>query len=115
MAESKEYLHTEGNLHISEDVVISVVIGTAKEIEGVYAVAPATAVSNYMKKGGNRGVKVTFSDGELIVDMSMIVQYGVRIPELAEKVQQAVAASVEAMTGYRVAQVNIQVTGVHLN
>ena len=115
MADSKEYMHSEGNLHISEDVIVSAVIGAAKEIEGVYAIAPAPAVSNYVKKGGTKAVKVTESDGALSVALSLTVNYGVSIPQLAEQVQQAVASSVEAMTGYRVSKVDILVSGIHLD
>lgn len=119
MAENKEYMHGEGNLHISEDVVTAIVIGAAKEIEGVYSVTPLANVSSYMKKGGknaNRGVKITTGeDGILVIDLNLTVNYGTVIQELAEKVQQAVASSVEAMTGYRVTAVNVNVIGVHLD
>ena len=119
MADNKEYMHREGNLHISEDVVTAIVIGAAKEIEGVFAVTPLANVSSYMKKNGkaaNRGVKITADEeGLLSIDLSLTVNYGGVIPELAEKVQQAVASSVEAMTGYRVAAVNVNVIGVHLD
>lgn len=119
MADSKEYMHGEGNLHIAEDVVVSIVIGAAKEIEGVFSVTPQANVSSYMKKGGknaNRGVKITsLESGELSVDLNLTVNYGVVIPEIAEKVQQAVASAVEAMTGYHVAAVNVSVIAVHLD
>ena len=118
MAENKEYMHGEGNLHIAEDVVMSIVIGAAKEIEGVFSVTPQANVSSYMKKGGknaNRGVKITAGeDGLLSIDLNLTVNYGTVIPELAEKVQQAVASSVEAMTGCAVSAVNIHVGGVTL-
>ena len=119
MAENKEYMHGEGNLHISEDVVTSIVIGAAKEIEGVFSVTPQANVSSYMKKGGknaNRGVKITAGeDGLLSIDLNLTVNYGIVIPELAEKVQLAVASSVEAMTGSHVAAVNVNVIAVHLD
>ena len=119
MAENKEYMHGEGNLHISEDVVVSIVIGAAKEIEGVFSVTPQANVSSYMKKGGknaNRGVKIAAQeDGTLAIDLNLTVNYSTVIPEIAEKVQQAVASSVEAMTGYHVAAVNVNVIAVHLD
>ena len=119
MAESREYMQREGSLHISEDVVTAIVIGAAKEIEGVFSVAAPGSVSSYMKKGtknAGRAVKISMdAENCLIIDLPLTVNYGAVIPELAEKVQQAVLSSVEAMTGYHVAAVNINVAGVHLD
>ena len=41
-----------------------------------------------------------------------MVRYGQPIPEVAEKVQNAVSAAVEAMTGLAVGCVNVHVGGV---
>ena len=118
MAENKEYMNApdeSGNIHISEDVVASIAISAAKEVDGVHNIIPAGNVSDFMKKGGARGVRITMEDGALTIDLFVVVNYGVIIPEVAQKVQNSVASSVEAMTGYPVQAVNVHVTGVNLD
>lgn len=118
MAENKEYLNVpqeNGSIHIAEEVVASIAVGAAKEVEGVYAVAPAGAMPDFMKKGPARGVRITVEEESLCIDLFLVVEYGVVIPEVAEKVQHAVASSVEAMTGRGVRCVNVHISGVHLN
>ncbi len=118
MPENKDYLNVpdeNGNVHISEEVLESIAIGAAKEVEGVYNVAPANALPDFMKKVASRGVRIIREDEHLVVDLCLVVNYGVVIPEMAAKVQYAVASSVEEMTGCHVHCVNVHVVGVHLN
>ena len=46
------------------------------------------------------------------LDLYVMVQYGVAIPEVAENAQKAVMSAVEAMTGCIVGTVNIHVGGI---
>lgn len=118
MPENKDYLNVpdaNGNIHISEEVVESIAISAAKEVEGVYNVAPASALPDFMKKVASRGVRITSEEGAVALDICLVVEYGVVIPDAAAEVQKAVASSVEAMTGCQVHHVNVHVVGVHLN
>ncbi len=118
MSENKDYLNVpdeNGNIHIAEDVVAAIAISTAKETEGVHAVAPANALPDFMKKAASRGVRVTMKDEAMIVDLFLVVEYGVVIPDVAAKVQNAVSTAIESMTGCGVHQVNVHVVGVHLD
>ena len=47
-----------------------------------------------------------------MVDIYLMVNYGQPIPEVAEKVQNAVVSSMEAMAGFGVQEVNVHVGGV---
>ena len=117
MPENKDYLNVpekNGNIHIAEDVVSAIAIGAAKETDGVHALAPANALPDFMKKAASRGVRVTAEEDGLVIDLFLVVDYGVVIPDVAAKVQNAVSASVEAMTGCGVSCVNVHVAGVHI-
>ncbi|HPE15765.1 MAG TPA: Asp23/Gls24 family envelope stress response protein [Oscillospiraceae bacterium] len=46
------------------------------------------------------------------MDASILVKYGYTIPTVAKAVQEAVAGSIEAMTGLTVGSVNVQVAGI---
>ena len=64
------------------------------------------------KKNLSRGVKVDIKDESTVIDLFILVDYGVRIPELAWEIQENVKNSVETMTGLTVEKVNIHVEGV---
>ena len=58
---------------------------------------------------------VIVKDGEIIVDVYLLVRYGYAIPETARKVQDSVSAAVSGMTGYNVHAVNVHVGGISFN
>ena len=67
--------------------------------------------SAYMRYYSRAEVK----DGEIIVDVYLMVRYGYAIPETARKVQDSVSAAVSGMTGYNVHAVNVHVGGISFN
>jgi len=61
-----------------------------------------------------RGVDVHVRDGEVIVDLYVIVQYGTRISEVALGVMNGVKYALEQALGIPVAEVNVHVQGLRL-
>lgn len=112
MGENKEYLtHPEelGCIHISEDVLASIASGAALEVEGICAM-----MSLATKKTSAKGVRISVDEEGAVIDLYVMIRYGYPIPEVAEKVQSAVASAVEAMAGFAVKAVNVHVGGVSL-
>lgn len=103
------------NLNISEEV-ISVIAGLATaEVEGVSGMSLGfvDGVSEmFGKKKYSKGVKIEIDGGYVIIDIFVIVKYGVRIPDVAWSIQNNVKEAVENMTGLNVRAVNINVQGV---
>ena len=66
-------------------------------------------------KKGLRGVRAEVRDGNIIIDVYLMVRYGYAIPETARKVQDSVSAAVSGMTGYSVQAVNVHVGGISFN
>jgi uncharacterized alkaline shock family protein YloU len=60
----------------------------------------------------DRGVEVVGSDGGLAIDIYVIVQYGVRITEVAHNLQETVKFEVERSVSVPVVEVNVNVQGV---
>ena len=54
------------------------------------------------------------SDTDVTIDINVIMNYGVRIPEVAWNVQDAVKKQVELMTGLSVTKVNVRVVGIEI-
>ena len=60
----------------------------------------------------DRGVDVVESEGGLAIDIYVIVQYGVRISEVAHNLQETIRFEVERSVNVPVTQVNVNVQGV---
>ena len=58
------------------------------------------------------GVKVVVENHHVRVNLALELDYGVSIPEISKKVQDRVKAAIENMTGLKVREVNVRVTGV---
>ncbi|MFC9815463.1 Asp23/Gls24 family envelope stress response protein [Streptomyces virginiae] len=61
-----------------------------------------------------RGVKVEVGERQAAVDVELVVEYGVPVPDVARDVRENVMAAVERITGLEVVEVNMPVTDVHL-
>ncbi len=108
---------TIGNIKISVEVVSKIASIAATEIPGVSCMR-STFVNEVAqklgaKKSGTQGVKVEITEDMASIDLYLVVDYGVKIPELAWNVQEKVKESVEAMTGLTVTAVNIHIEGIN--
>lgn len=103
-------------IKIADDVV-AVIAGVAvSEVPGVAEMAGGFAggISEVLsgKKNLAKGIKVEVGEKETKIDVNIIVEYGVRIPDVAFEIQNRVKKSVETMTGLSVVEVNVHVQGV---
>ena len=119
MAEHKDYWVTagdQGTIKISEDVVASIAALAAIETEGVGGLAAgltAEIASLLGKKSQNKGVRVQLGEQDTVgVELSILVEFGKSVGEVALAVQKTVKAAVESMTGLKTAVVNVVVSGV---
>ena len=108
----------EGNeIKIANDVVAVIAGKAASEVNGVYEMAGGFAggISEVFsgKKSLSKGIKVEVGEKETKIDVNIIVDYGVRIPDVAFEIQNKVKSAVESMTGLNVAEVNVHVQGVN--
>ena len=69
-------------------------------------------VAELLRRDLHRGVEVRESESGLEIDVYVIVNYGMRITEVAHNLQSAVKFEVERATGVAVVGVNVFVQGV---
>ena len=62
----------------------------------------------------HRGVEVKVDADGINIDLYCVVEYGVRITEVAHSLQDAVRYQVEKALGIKVKNVNVNVQGIHL-
>jgi uncharacterized alkaline shock family protein YloU len=61
-----------------------------------------------------RGVDVHVRDGQVIVDLYVVIQYGTRISEVAHGVMNGVKYALEQALGIPIAEVNVHVQGLRM-
>ena len=104
-------------IKIAEDVVATIAGMATAEVKGVAGMKGGIAgglSEMFGKKNFSSGVKVQVSEKDTSIDIYIIVEYGMRIPDVAWEIQNRVKTAVENMTGLRVLEVNIHVQGVNL-
>lgn len=118
MSESRDYISYPdemGTIHIADEVLAVVAASAALEVEGVSSLAAnlSSDIAELMgKKVYSKGVRLLVANSQVMVEISILIQYGYVIPDVARKVQEAVMTAVTNTSGMEVSQVNVQVAGV---
>lgn len=103
---------------MSDENITAYAASVALGIDGVHELTGSLTDSiskNILgKESSGKGIRLTRSDEGLILDVYVIVEYKVKIPQLAWEIQGTVKREVEAMTGLPVLEVNIHVQGVNV-
>lgn len=104
-----------GTVKIADEVVAIIAGMSATEVKGVAGMSGGIVggIAEFVgKKSLSKGVKVEVGEKEAAVDLHVIVEFGVRIPEVAHEIQQNVKKAIEGMTGLSVVEVNVHIQGV---
>lgn len=104
-----------GTVKIADEVVAIIAGMAATEIKGIAGMSGGIVggIAEFVgKKSPSKGVKVEVGEKEAAIDLFVIVEFGVRIPEIAHEVQQNVKKAIENMTGLTVVEVNVHIQGV---
>lgn len=118
MTENKDYLVQpleNGNVLISEEVIASIAALSVRDVEGVYglsATATLDLANIIRKKNLHKGIRVVIDGDAVEISCNLVVNLGTAVMQVAQKVQEAIAEEVTAMTGIRPKCVNVNVCGV---
>ena len=108
----------EDNINISEEVITTISGIAVSEISGVAEMAGGITggITEVLsgKKNLSKGIKADAAGNNVKIDVNIIVNYGVRIPDVAFDIQNKVKQTVENMTGLKVNEVNVHVQGVNV-
>lgn len=113
-----EIVGQQGKIKIAHDIVMTIARHTAEEVEGIISIKgglPGGILELFSKKTSTKkGVKIENEETQVIINLSVVVDYGVIIPEVIKKVQEKVKMSVESMTDVQVSKVNVFVQDVNI-
>jgi len=96
-----------GQVKISNDVIATIAGLAALEVEGVETI---TTFTDKLLK--SNGVKIQLEEEDVNLDIMVMIEFGISIPDIALKIQENVKNTVETMTGLKVSQVNIHIQGI---
>lgn len=116
MTVNTEYNTTDmGNIRIANEVIEIIAGLAATEVRGVAGMSGGVAggIAELLgRKNLAKGVKVEVGQKQCAVDVSIVAEYGVRIPEVCGEIQENVKRAIESMTGLECVEVNVHVLGV---
>jgi len=106
-----------GSVQIHNNVIATIARLAAVKVPGVYEMSGGIVddlAGMIRKKSGDRGIRVDFEDSGVVIQLNVILEYGIRIPHVAWQLQTEVRQAVEQMTGKHVKAVQVIVQGVKL-
>lgn len=110
-----ENLEDYGDIRIADEVIRIVASLAAQEVPGVVSMSGGLTdgINRFLgKENASKGVRLKFEGKTVNASIYLNVEYGYCIPEIALEVQEKVKEAVEAMTGYEVQFVDVNVEGV---
>ena len=109
-----------GSTTIADAVVTKIASIAAREVGGVHDLGGGTArtiggLTRSVGIGDERmqGVAVEVGEREAAVDLTVVVEYGESIPQIANALRENVTRRIEGMTGLTVTEVNIAVNDLY--
>ena len=107
-----------GTIDISTATIATITNKAVHQCYGVVGMANkgiVDGISNALSRDNRKGIDVQMQDGEVVIDIYVIVEYGVRIRTVAESIQNTVKFHVEQALGTTVSAINVYVQGLRLS
>lgn len=106
-----------GNVIISPNVIRDIITETLKdidEVQGIYGQDDKSTITSFFKSndGKKKSVEIEIGETECVVDISLVVNYGIKLKDVAIKVQEILKEKIEEMTDIKVQEINITIEKV---
>lgn len=108
----------EGSVSYKRNVVLSIVKLAAQEINGIASLNSKgfSFWKRTFNKNYHHGVLIEFGeDNDVYVDVFVNVLFGYSVKDVSFRVQENIKSSIESMTDFKVAAINVNVIGVVFN
>ena len=114
----KEIRNEFGKIIITKEVFANLAGTAAMECYGLVGMASQKFKDGLVELLGmealSKGVVVSIKGDIVLIDLHVIVGYGVKISEVANNVMEKVRYVIENMTGVTVSRVNVNIQGVRV-
>ncbi|MFA5362554.1 MAG: Asp23/Gls24 family envelope stress response protein [Candidatus Omnitrophota bacterium] len=112
----REEARTElGIVKIHKNVISNIASIAALDVEGVKDIGKnlKNRIREFINKTKYTSIRVDFDkNGQITLDIPLIIKYGYNIPEVAAKTQENVHNALDKMTSLMVRDINIRVQGI---
>lgn len=101
-----------GRIKVSPAAIASLAAEAVKECYGVVGMSRRNLLDELagsLQRGSRRGIDVTVSDQGVTIDVFVVVEYGIRIIEVANNVRDRVYFTLTGKAGIPVQAVNVHV------
>ena len=107
-----------GWIEVSPGAIASIASQAVTSTYGVVGIAPknlASELVHVFRRDARHGVDVRIKDGQIIIDVYVIVEYGTRVASVAKSIMDLVKFDVERSVGVPVAEVNVHVERLRIS
>ena len=104
-----------GSIKYNEDVLKTMVGMALNGLEGVAGIEGKGAVGILGRKNFSYINKISVEDSKVVVDLSLVVSYGMDLQAKARETQQKICDTIETMTDLRISAVNVTVVNLEFN
>ncbi|ADI27341.1 Asp23/Gls24 family envelope stress response protein [Geobacillus sp. C56-T3] len=117
---SIEWQTKYGHIEVANEVIAMIAGGAAVDCYGIVGMASKNQIRDGLseilrRENFSKGVIVREENGEVHIDMYIIVSYGTKISEVAHNVQSKVKYTLDQTLGLAVQSINIYVQGVRVS
>lgn len=107
-----------GEVSVDNSVIASIAGSVASKCYGVVGMAAKSKTDGVIKllkrEGISKGVEVRVEENGIVIDLHIIVQYGVNINAICDSIVHNVQYQLEHNTGLKVTKVNVLVESVRV-
>ncbi len=107
-----------GKVTIAEELLTNLVGYVAMECYGLVGMSSRKikdGISELLGRDNlSKGIEIKLEKDQLIVELYVVLGYGISIPEVAYSIMKKVKETLEQVTGLVVSRVNINVQGIQL-
>jgi len=107
-----------GTIEISPTAIATLASHAVLQTYGVVGMASpnlASDIAASLTRDPNRGIQVRQEDGQIIIDVYVIIEHGTRIASVANSLINAVRYALDQSIGVQVSQVNVHVQGLRVS
>ncbi len=104
---------SKGDVIYNRNIVLSVINLATKEIAGVSELCAdfGCAFKKWFSHNYYEGVKITYNNNAMTVDIYINVFYGYNVSEIAYRVQENITNSLSSMIDVKIDRINVHVLG----
>jgi len=107
-----------GEIFVDNNVIASIAGAVATKCYGVVGMAAKgkkdDIVQLLIKENMAKGIRIDTQDNGIVIDMSIVVEYGVNIHAICDSIINNVRYKLEHQTGLKVNKINVQVESVRV-